>query len=227
MSKIGRNEPCPCGSGKKYKKCCMVKEISRRVNEFDPLIREGNEFMQENKNIEACQVWLKVWESLKLKITPEITSIEALDEQFSGQESLYNWCQDLEMTLGNAGIGVPAFNEKRILFCREFIDLLPDSDELVVENMRRAEAESYFSTGRLPEGEKTFQSLVNDFPDSPWVYVGWGDMYGLFRKSDQIPLDYEKAAQLYQKALQAKGLDENDRKTVLERLADLEAKQQG
>ena len=22
-SKIGRNEPCPCGSGKKYKKCCL------------------------------------------------------------------------------------------------------------------------------------------------------------------------------------------------------------
>jgi uncharacterized protein YecA (UPF0149 family) len=21
--KIGRNEPCPCGSGKKYKKCCL------------------------------------------------------------------------------------------------------------------------------------------------------------------------------------------------------------
>jgi preprotein translocase subunit SecA len=24
--KIGRNEPCPCGSGKKYKKCCLLKE---------------------------------------------------------------------------------------------------------------------------------------------------------------------------------------------------------
>lgn len=23
--KIGRNEPCPCGSGKKYKKCCLSK----------------------------------------------------------------------------------------------------------------------------------------------------------------------------------------------------------
>lgn len=22
MSKIGRNDPCPCGSGKKYKACC-------------------------------------------------------------------------------------------------------------------------------------------------------------------------------------------------------------
>jgi len=23
--KVGRNEPCPCGSGKKYKKCCLKK----------------------------------------------------------------------------------------------------------------------------------------------------------------------------------------------------------
>ena len=23
VDKIGRNDPCPCGSGKKYKKCCM------------------------------------------------------------------------------------------------------------------------------------------------------------------------------------------------------------
>ena len=25
MSKVGRNDPCPCGSGKKYKKCCEKK----------------------------------------------------------------------------------------------------------------------------------------------------------------------------------------------------------
>jgi preprotein translocase subunit SecA len=23
--KVGKNEPCPCGSGRKYKKCCMNK----------------------------------------------------------------------------------------------------------------------------------------------------------------------------------------------------------
>ena len=27
--RIGRNDPCPCGSGKKYKKCCMRKEGMR------------------------------------------------------------------------------------------------------------------------------------------------------------------------------------------------------
>jgi len=25
MAKIGRNDPCPCGSGKKYKRCCLAK----------------------------------------------------------------------------------------------------------------------------------------------------------------------------------------------------------
>jgi preprotein translocase subunit SecA len=23
--KVGRNDPCPCGSGKKYKNCCLRK----------------------------------------------------------------------------------------------------------------------------------------------------------------------------------------------------------
>ncbi|HUB13940.1 MAG TPA: SEC-C metal-binding domain-containing protein [Acetobacteraceae bacterium] len=26
MAKIGRNDPCPCNSGKKYKKCCMASD---------------------------------------------------------------------------------------------------------------------------------------------------------------------------------------------------------
>ena len=26
MAKPGRNDPCPCGSGKKYKKCCLTND---------------------------------------------------------------------------------------------------------------------------------------------------------------------------------------------------------
>jgi preprotein translocase subunit SecA len=29
--KVGRNDPCPCGSGKKYKKCCLLKGIEYGV----------------------------------------------------------------------------------------------------------------------------------------------------------------------------------------------------
>jgi uncharacterized protein YecA (UPF0149 family) len=28
QSRVGRNEPCPCGSGKKYKKCCGQRGVS-------------------------------------------------------------------------------------------------------------------------------------------------------------------------------------------------------
>ncbi|MBC7261170.1 MAG: SEC-C domain-containing protein, partial [Chloroflexi bacterium] len=33
MDKIGRNDPCPCGSGKKYKNCCLAKDRARRIHE--------------------------------------------------------------------------------------------------------------------------------------------------------------------------------------------------
>jgi tetratricopeptide (TPR) repeat protein len=26
MTKVGRNDPCPCGSGQKYKRCCLAKD---------------------------------------------------------------------------------------------------------------------------------------------------------------------------------------------------------
>jgi hypothetical protein len=28
MSKIGRNDPCPCGSGRKYKRCCLKNQTA-------------------------------------------------------------------------------------------------------------------------------------------------------------------------------------------------------
>jgi len=32
MQKVGRNDPCPCGSGKKYKKCCEEKHLRKKIN---------------------------------------------------------------------------------------------------------------------------------------------------------------------------------------------------
>ena len=30
--KIGRNEPCPCGSGRKYKHCCLANPLRKRTD---------------------------------------------------------------------------------------------------------------------------------------------------------------------------------------------------
>lgn len=35
--KTGRNDPCPCGSGKKYKKCCYEKDLETERQEIDNL----------------------------------------------------------------------------------------------------------------------------------------------------------------------------------------------
>ena len=41
--KVGRNDPCPCGSGKKYKKCCgMVNDLIEASD--DPFTR-GSQLM--------------------------------------------------------------------------------------------------------------------------------------------------------------------------------------
>ncbi|MFO7928051.1 MAG: SEC-C metal-binding domain-containing protein [Candidatus Humimicrobiaceae bacterium] len=34
MAKIGRNDPCPCGSGKKYKKCCGAKKGITEMSKY-------------------------------------------------------------------------------------------------------------------------------------------------------------------------------------------------
>ena len=68
---VGRNESCPCGSGKKYKKCCMNKEKdtisnkrikidNKEIDEemifnfftnFQKLILEGKPHIKEYKRI--------------------------------------------------------------------------------------------------------------------------------------------------------------------------------
>jgi tetratricopeptide (TPR) repeat protein len=40
MSKPGRNDPCPCGSGKKYKKCCLPRDEAARLRDQTARLRE-------------------------------------------------------------------------------------------------------------------------------------------------------------------------------------------
>lgn len=45
VRKIGRNQPCPCGSGRKYKKCHLPKEEGVRIMNNEP----KNTFREEVK----------------------------------------------------------------------------------------------------------------------------------------------------------------------------------
>jgi hypothetical protein len=45
MTKVGRNDPCPCGSGKKFKKCCEEKQKSKKFSA--QLLSNGLPFQPE------------------------------------------------------------------------------------------------------------------------------------------------------------------------------------
>jgi hypothetical protein len=47
--KTGRNEPCPCGSGKKYKHCCYAKDTAKvEAPEPEPMDEETEDADQPN-----------------------------------------------------------------------------------------------------------------------------------------------------------------------------------
>jgi hypothetical protein len=88
----------------------------------------------------ACRIWLEAWKDvLGLLDKGELTSIRAFDERFRGSQSLFNWIQDLEDALWNAGLEDRQFLTARIAVCEEGLRRFPAEDELMTENRQRAE----------------------------------------------------------------------------------------
>jgi tetratricopeptide (TPR) repeat protein len=225
MAKIGRNELCFCGSGKKYKKCCLNKNQSdshsvKNRDELDVLMEKGWSLLQKNETAKACDTWLKLWDNLKSRFKPEFRDIKEAETVFSGREPIFNWCQDLEMELGNAGIDNPIYYQKRITYCEEFCSLFPDSNESVMHNMKRAIAESQCALGNFEEGNNCFKKLIELYPDNMWSYIAWGDMYLWPLKKNYDP-DYERAEQIYKMALD---MNIDGKKDLIDRLNEVEKK---
>ena len=190
--------------------------------QLDDMMQSGYDLKEEGKAKECCNLWLEVWEHLKKRFSPDMRAIEDTRSVFGGMQSLYNWCQDLEMELSNAGVEDASFYERRIEYCRDFYRMFPDTDSLVIENMMRGEAESYFFIGDKEKGEEAFKKMIEELPESAWGYIHWGDMYWLFMRDDKLPpLDYDKAEKIFRMGL-AKAT--SDREVILGRLRSLEEK---
>lgn len=310
MSKIGRNDPCPCGSGKKYKKCCMNKpktelpvkgfkqfldssmsfeevnvmsteEIIETLNsigisfkkesflsdiinyysaeqlsenwfktlkvsaagrgkdfsrfaawvlwkrlapknilsmeQMDVLIDKGFEYLADNDSKSACDVWLDVWNAIKFRIKPEFKNLNYLNKQYENTFFIENFCQDLQDELYNAGFQDSVYFEKSVEYCKEFCSYFPDEDELIIHNMRRSIADSFIQMNKIDEAQKELDSLIKDYPDNPWSYIAYGDMY-MYEKN--LIKDLRKAKEYYEKALTV-AKDKGDKKAIEERFEDL------
>src|SRR5712692_8826155 len=61
--KIGRNDPCPCGSGKKYKRCCLAQQSAshslwaQQRNASDELTRDMMRFAERKFGEQIAEAW--------------------------------------------------------------------------------------------------------------------------------------------------------------------------
>lgn len=100
---IGRNDPCPCGSGKKYKKCCANKEaVTVDVvvdEEMERVLQNFYELYPKKQDFEAYHAVGAKWnEALGDKLDIELVEAIAID-YFFFEERLDIWTGYLERVL--------------------------------------------------------------------------------------------------------------------------------
>ena len=76
--KVGRNNPCPCGSGLKHKKCCLGNNNHTNLMEYDEMLREiiigsfpeltGIKSYKTKKDTELKTFWFFSFDKKKQKV---------------------------------------------------------------------------------------------------------------------------------------------------------------
>ena len=185
--------------------------------ELDDKMQAGYELLRTSGAVAACRPWLEAWDDgLRLLDKAGIESIEAFDERFRGTQSLFNWIQDLESELWNAGLEDRQFLSARIALCEEGLRRFPSDDDLLVENRRRALAESYYELGDTGKAESLYREWLAADPCWGWGWIGWSDCYRFTRTERK---ELQRTEQILREGFSV--ADVRDRADLADRLADV------
>ena len=144
-----------------------------------------------------------------------IESLDAFDDCFGGLNTVFNWVQDFEMELHNAGIEDQRFVRERIALCETMIRRFPNG-KLSIHNFKSALAESHFQLGDRETGDRLFRRWIDEDPrNGPWVT--WSDCYWIFAAKDNK--DAARAERILKEGLAVPGVE--DRTLLLSRLATI------
>ncbi|HVA58946.1 MAG TPA: hypothetical protein VNG13_00190 [Mycobacteriales bacterium] len=153
-------------------------------------------------------IWLDAWSDvLSLCDAADIDSIDEFDDRFPMTQSLYNWGQDLQDALWNAGLRDRALLRARIAVCEAALGRFSDQDQLLVENRRRALAESYFEVGETDQAEELFRSWLDADPCWGFGWIGWAACH--FYCASR-PKNYAKAEVLLRQGFSVPGVRDRD-----------------
>jgi len=184
---------------------------------LDDRMQAGYDLLASSGAVAACRTWLEAWSDvLRLLDKAGMQSIQEFDDRFGGTQSLFNWIQDLETELWNAGLEERQFLTARIGLCEEALRRFGSDDELMTENWRRALAGSYFELGETTKAEALYRDWLKADPGWGWGWIGWSDGYRFTRTERQ---DFERCEQILREGLSL--AEVRDRLDLADRLADL------
>jgi len=176
---------------------------------IDDKIQEGYERLAQDRGA-ATDTWLEAWsDMLRLCDAAGITTIAGFDEQFPMTQSLFNWNQDLEMELGNAGLDDPAKLQARITVGEEILPRFSDCDQLVAENWRRAIAEAWFWLGETSKADQLYRNWLEHDPQWGYGWIGWASGY-MPPPGTGTPTDYQRAEELLRQGYAVSGVRDRD-----------------
>jgi tetratricopeptide (TPR) repeat protein len=187
------------------------------LEKLDDMIEEGYTYLSEDDYIAACDSWLKVWEALRYRVRPENKDLDYIEKQYEGSFRIREFCKELEYNLFNAGEVDKEYFRLRINYCNEFCKNFPNEAESILYSMKSAIAESYIPLHEVHKAEEEYRKLIQTYPDNPWSYVYWGDMYCIY---EDVLIDLEKAKAYYEKGLSL-AIDKEDISIIKDRLKEL------
>jgi hypothetical protein len=195
---------------------CWLPDVPS-FERLDDRMQAGYDQLAAGETVAACRTWLTAWADVRgLLDKAGLASIAAFDARFRGSQSLFNWLQDLETELWNAGLQDGEFLTARIALCEEGLRRFPAEDALLTENWRRALAGSYAELGDTAKMEGLYRAWLAADPGWGWGWIGWADCYRLARRDRQ---DLGRAEQLLLEGLAIPAV--RDRPDLVDRLADL------
>ncbi len=113
MKKVGRNELCPCGSGKKYKKCCLhapkLQDLQKGGNfvytDLDNLSNQVTELIRQQKFAEAETVCRQLQEQYPEQIDSLHRFAELYEAQGENQKAAEYYRKTVDFAEQAGGFG--------------------------------------------------------------------------------------------------------------------------
>lgn len=190
---------------------------------LDDWMQDGYEQAERNESGRACEIWMKVWDVLHARFTPEMRTLEDAEIVFHGSQSLLNWAQDFETELLNASRHDSRFAEMGMRYIREFLKQFAGEDLNLHLHFRAGLASHHFRMGLREEGERLYLEMIEDAPDQAHGYVNFADELSWRDEKDESSRDIDRAISLLETAL-ARPVEEAESWDIEFRLDDLRRK---